>query len=285
MNFSELAFTTADGPTIRARDYAAQGDARGLPVLCLHGLTRNAADFDDVAPAIAASGRRVIVPDARGRGRSDNDPEPMRYRPDVYVGDVLGLLDSLGIARAVFLGTSMGGMMAMLAAVLAPGRVAAAVLNDIGPRIDPAGLARIVSYVGNAGPFPSWAETEAAIRATQEQAFPGKDEDFWRVFTRRVARERPDGLVEFAYDPAISQAFAGNVPPPDLMPLFMALAAVPVLAVRGALSDILSRDGVGAMRGAKPDLEFVEVPGVGHAPLLSEPEAWSAIVRFLARVA
>ena len=141
------------GPFVYARDYAAM--AGRLPVVCLHGLTRNSADFEAVAPKIAALGRRVIAIDARGRGRSDNDPDATRYRPDVYVGDVLHVLDTLGIPRAVFLGTSMGGIMTMLAATIAPDRIAAAILNDIGAEVDPAGLKRIASYVGKAGPFAS----------------------------------------------------------------------------------------------------------------------------------
>lgn len=286
MRFAEHRIATPDGPKVYARDYAAEGTARRLAVLCLHGLTRNSADFEAVALRIAALGRRVIAIDARGRGLSDNDPDPTRYRPDTYVGDGLLVLDALGIARAVFLGTSMGGIMTMLAAAIAPGRVAAAILNDIGPELDPAGIARIASYVGKSRPFSSWQETIAAVKAAQGALFPGGDDDFWRVFARRVARERPDGRVEFAYDPAIAQAFAAApaAPPPSMVPLFQALSAVPILLVRGALSDLLSPAGVATMKRIKPDMEFVEVPGVGHAPTLEEPQAWHAIADFLSRV-
>lgn len=284
MDFAQHRITTADGPFVYARDYA--GATAHLPVVCLHGLTRNSADFDEVAPRIVALGRRVISVDARGRGRSDNDPDPARYRPDVYVGDVLRVFDTLGIARAVFLGTSMGGVMTMLAATIAPDRIGAAILNDIGTEVDPAGLARIASYVGKAGPFASWDEMTRAVRNSQSVAFPNRDEPFWRKFAHRVARERDDGRVEFAYDPAIANAFATAPPgaPPSMMPLFAALADKPVLLVRGALSDLLSAGTAAAMKQAKPDLAFVEVPGVGHAPTLEEPEAWSAIAAFLAEV-
>jgi len=286
MNFAEHLIETADGPKVYVRDYAEEGSVRGLPVICLHGLTRNSTDFEAVAPQIAAQGRRVIAIDARGRGHSDNDPDATRYRPDVYVGDVWRIMDTLGIPRAVLLGTSMGGIMSMLAAVINSPRVAAVILNDIGADVDPAGIARISSYVGKAEPFASWDEAAVAVKATQSVAFPEKDDNFWRTFTRRVARERADGRIELAYDPAIANAFSEtpSAPPPTMMPLFVALATRPVLLIRGALSDLLSRDGVAAMKRAKPDMEFVEVPNVGHAPTLEEPEARSAIASFLAHV-
>jgi pimeloyl-ACP methyl ester carboxylesterase len=285
MDFAEHRIATEDGPRVHARDYAADAVHR-LPVVCLHGLTRNAADFEAVAPRIATLGRRVIVIDARGRGKSDNDPEPARYRPDTYVGDVVRVLDTLNVPRAVFLGTSMGGIMTMLAAVTAPTRIAAAILNDIGPEVDPKGIARIASYVGKSGPFGSWAEMIAAVKASQGAMFPHGDDAFWRTFAQRVARERDDGGVEFAYDPAIAQAFAvpPASPPPSMLPLFEALARVPVLVVRGATSDILSADGVETMRRIKPDLTYAEVPDIGHAPTLEEHEAWDAIAKFLSNV-
>jgi pimeloyl-ACP methyl ester carboxylesterase len=285
MDFAEHRIATEDGPRVHARDYAADASHR-LPVVCLHGLTRNAADFEAVAPRIATLGRRVIVIDARGRGKSDNDPEPARYRPDTYVGDVVRVLDTLNVPRAVFLGTSMGGIMTMLAAVVAPTRIAAAILNDIGPEVDPKGVARIAAYVGKSGPFGSWAEMVAAVKASQGAMFPHGDDAFWRTFAQRVARERDDGRVEFAYDPAIAQAFAAPPasPPPSMLPLFEALARVPVLVVRGAASDILAADGVEAMRRIKPDLVYAEVPDIGHAPTLEEHEAWDAIAKFLSNV-
>lgn len=285
MDFAEHRIATEDGPRVHARDYAADASHR-LPVVCLHGLTRNAADFEAVAPRIATLRRRVIVIDARGRGKSDNDPEPARYRPDTYVGDVVRVLDTLNVPRAVFLGTSMGGIMTMLAAVTAPTRIAAAILNDIGPEVDPKGVARIAAYVGKSGPFGSWAEMIAAVKASQGAMFPHGDDAFWRTFAQRVARERDDGRVEFAYDPAIAQAFAAPPvsPPPSMLPLFKALARVPVLVVRGATSDILAADGVEAMRRIKPDLVYAEVPDIGHAPTLEEHEAWDAIAKFLSNV-
>jgi len=195
------------------------------------------------------------------------------------------VLDALSIPTAVFVGTSLGGLIAMLLAAAMPDRIAAAVLNDIGAEVDPRGLARIRSYVGSSGPVNSWREMTAAVKASQEVAFPARDNGFWEIFARRVAEELPDGRVALAYDPAIANAFKGDYSaPPSMMPMFQALAKVPVLAVRGAISDLLSRATVDAMRTVKPDLESVEVPDTGHAPTLEEPEAWNAIAAFLARV-
>jgi pimeloyl-ACP methyl ester carboxylesterase len=288
MRFAEHRITTNDGPQVYARDYAAEGASRGVPVLCLHGLTRNSADFETIVPTLTALGRRVVAVDVRGRGKSDNDPDPARYRPDVYIADTLRLLDTLGIDRAVLFGTSMGGIMTMLAAVMAPGRIAAAILNDIGPVVDPKGIARIGSYVGKQGPFASWDEMLATVKAGQGPLFPRRGDAFWQAFVRRVGRELPDGRVAFAYDPAIAQAFArapDAPPPPSMIPLFEALAKVPVLVIRGAMSDILAPEGVAAMRAIKPDLDVVEVPNTGHAPTLDEPEVRRAVEGFLSRVA
>jgi pimeloyl-ACP methyl ester carboxylesterase len=286
MSYIEHRIPTKDGPKLFLREYAGHGGRTRVPVLCIPGLTRNSADFEVVAPRIAALGRRVLAIDLRGRGFSDYDPDPGRYRPDVYVGDVLYALETLGVARAVFIGTSLGGIVTMLAATMEPERVAAVVLNDIGPVVDPAGLARIASYVGKSGPFASWSALIEAVKASQGQAFPAADDSFWKTFVRRVAHALPDGRVAFSYDPAIAQVFSQpqTEPTPSLLPFFQALVAKPVLVVRGALSDILSADGVAAMKQAKPDIDYIEVPRVGHAPSLEEPEAWQAIAAFLARI-
>jgi pimeloyl-ACP methyl ester carboxylesterase len=281
--YTERFLRVPDGLSLFARDYApAGGEARGLPVICLHGLTRNSADFDVLAERIAAIGRRVIVPDVRGRGRSDNDPVPDRYRPNIYVGDTVAWLDALAVPRAVFIGTSMGGVITMLAAVTAGERIAAAVLNDIGPEIDPRGIARIGSYVGKEGPYASWDEAIAAVRDIQRDNFPGRDDVFWQKFSHCVLRER-EGRVEYAYDPAIAATF-GGAPPASMLPLFEALAKAPVLVIRGALSNLLSEQGVETMKRVKPDLDYAEVPSVGHAPTLNESVSWNAIEKFLMKL-
>jgi pimeloyl-ACP methyl ester carboxylesterase len=249
-------------------------------------LTRNSKDFETVAPRLAALGRRVLALDVRGRGRSDYDPDPMRYAVPTYVQDVLGLLDALGLERAVFVGTSMGGLITMLLGALYPGRIAAAVLNDVGPELNPAAIARISGYIGKTQPVADWAAAAAATKAIGEAAFPNKDDAFWLAFAQRCWKEQPDGRIALDYDPMIAVPFGlpDGPAPPDLKPVFQAaLGAVPTLLVRGALSDLILPEHVAAMRALKPDLSVIEVPGVGHAPMLDEPEAMDALVDFLAR--
>jgi pimeloyl-ACP methyl ester carboxylesterase len=277
-------FQTADGLRLQYRDYAPVAAEAGPPVLCLHGLTRNLRDFEELAPRIAGLGRRVITASQRGRGGSDRDPAPERYAPPTYVSDMLALLDHLAIPQAVFVGTSMGGLMTLIAAATAPGRVAAAVLNDIGPVIDPAGLARIRGYVGGGKPAADWAEAAAMCRAINGPAFPNETGGaFWERFAHKICRETAPGRIELDYDPAIARSItpAAEGPEPDLWPMFEALESVPTLVVRGAISDILSDATVAEMQRRKPDLATAVIPRVGHAPFLTEPEAWTAISALL----
>lgn len=287
--FEERVIATIDGLALYARDYAPLEPANGLPVICLHGLTRNSRDFEIVAPRIAALGRRVVCPDMRGRGKSANDPDPAHYVPAVYAQDVIAVMDKLSIPKAVFIGTSMGGIITMVLATIAPDRVGASVLNDVGPKIAVQGLARIASYVGRTQPVASWREAAEAVRSIVGSAYPERldDDAFWLAFARRTFHEREDGLIETDYDPHIALAFADfneEAPPPDLTPFFPALAQKPMLSVRGAISDLFGADVVDAMRAVKPDLETVTVENVGHAPMLDEPETWDALLNFLAKV-
>jgi pimeloyl-ACP methyl ester carboxylesterase len=196
---------------------------------------------------------------------------------------MLALLDHLGIGRGVFVGTSMGGLMTMIAAAQAPTRVAAAVLNDIGPEIDPAGLDRIRGYVGGAPSLANWSEAAARCRAINGVAFPdAQDDAFWLGFARKIFREETAGRIALDYDLAISRSVApGSAATADLWPLFDALKPVPTLVIRGELTDILMTSTVGEMRRRKPDLALVTVPRTGHAPFLTEPAAWEALRAFL----
>jgi pimeloyl-ACP methyl ester carboxylesterase len=287
--FEERVIATIDGLALYARDYPALAPVTGLPVVCLHGLTRNSRDFEVIAPRIAALGRRVIAPDMRGRGKSANDPDPAHYVPAVYAQDVVKLMDTLAVPQAVFVGTSMGGIITMVMAATTPDRIAASILNDVGPKLSAEGLSRIAGYVGHVVPLANWEEAARVSREIVGSAYPDRQDDdaFWMAFARRACHERDDGRVELDYDPHIALAFADldpNAPPPDMTPLFQMLAQKPMLSVRGAISDICTADIGALMLSLKADLDSVEVENVGHAPTLDEPSAWDAILDFLAKV-
>jgi pimeloyl-ACP methyl ester carboxylesterase len=281
MAFSERRVQSADGLALAVRDLPGPLGGSRVPVLCLPGLTRNARDFEALAAELARE-RRVLSPDLRGRGRSAWDPEPAHYRPATYLADVLRILDELRVPRVIAIGTSLGGLLTMLLAAARPEALAAAVLNDIGPVLEPEGIARIRAYVGRGGAMKSWGAAAAACRDAQGIAFPGLDDAGWLAFARRTCIEGPDGAVRFDYDPRIAEAVADPAPSSDPWLLWRPLLAIPTLVVRGEISDILSIGTLAEMKRRKPDLHTVTVPGRGHAPLLDEPEALQAIRSFLA---
>jgi pimeloyl-ACP methyl ester carboxylesterase len=267
-----------DGISTFVVEHNAAGAETGPPIICLHGLTRNHKDFRDLIEPLQGMGRRVVALDVRGRGRSDRDPNPSNYNPLVYVRDVMGIMATLAIPRAVFIGTSMGGLMTMILASFAPQMIAGAVLNDIGPEVDPAGLKRIQGYVGAMPKIKNWDEAAAMLSTVGASTFPGRDAAFWLDFAQRNCVQTDQG-IEFDYDPAIAQV-AGSPsdgPLPTMWEQFSAFKDIPTAVVRGALSDLLSADIVARMKLAKPDLITAEVPNVGHAPMLIETEAWGAI--------
>lgn len=286
--FVEVTYRGVGGLSLYARDYAGGGGPARCPVVCIHGLTRNSGDFEDVAPWIAARGRRVLTLDVRGRGRSERDPDPRRYSPSVYATDTLKLLDDAGIARAVFIGTSMGGIITMAIAFKRLRAIAAAVLNDVGPVISMAGLERIKGYVGQGKPLASWDEAAAYIKSINGKAFPDNSMEDWHRWARRTFRSAPDGSIVLDYDPAIATAVrAGQVRTTSFMAklLYKRLARNrPTLLIRGGVSDIIGPQEAAYMRSAAPSLQYAEVPGVGHAPMLTEPSAQQALADFLARV-
>ncbi|SDM14571.1 alpha/beta fold hydrolase [Maricaulis salignorans] len=284
--YSDHFFTTVDGPRLHYRDYAPVGDPRGVPVLCLHGLTRNVRDFEELAPRLAMLGRRVIVVSQRGRGRSDPDPQAERYQPLTYAVDMVGLLDALKVERAVFIGTSMGGLMTMLIAAQQPERIAAAIINDIGPEIAEAGLSRIKANVSVREPVTSWDDAAARSRESNLAAFPKRSDDraFWLDFAHKTWIEAAERRIEPDYHaPIVAQIDTSDVAP-DLWPLWEPFKAFPTLLVRGGVSDLLTPETVAEMKRRKADLEYVEVPDIGHAPFMTEPEAWAAIEAFMKRV-
>jgi pimeloyl-ACP methyl ester carboxylesterase len=259
-------------------------EGAGLPVVCLHGLTRNAHDFDALARALAPR-RRLLALDVRGRGESDWAPVESYALPQ-YAADLAAWLDALALPRAVLVGTSMGGLITLVFGSMHPRRVAAAVLNDVGPVVDPAGLARIQSLVGSAPEtFADHADVVRWFRATQP---PQRLDDAALLEWARYATKRaPGGGLTWRYDRALREQMRGARPAatqlPDLWPLAEALPG-PTLVVRGGASDILTAETSAEMTRRMKDCRAVTIPGVGHAPSLAEPESLAAIESLLSRV-
>jgi pimeloyl-ACP methyl ester carboxylesterase len=278
--YADRYFDLADGLRLHYRDYP--GPADKPPLVCLHGLTRNARDFAQLAERHSPEWR-VIAVDFRGRGLSDYDPQPQRYTPITYAGDVLALLADLGVGEAIFVGTSLGGLVTMAIAAIAPVRIRATILNDVGPDVAPGGVDRILAYVGKDRRFANWDDAANAVAEIQRGSFPRYAHDDWLAMARRNCREE-NGEIRFDYDMAIAEPFKalGATPTVDLWPFFEALAQKPLLVVRGETSDLLTAETTARMRKVAPGMKLAIVPGVGHAPELSEPEAATAIDNFLA---
>jgi pimeloyl-ACP methyl ester carboxylesterase len=274
--------TSRDGLKLFARVYDAAG-AGALPVFCLPGLTRNSRDFESLAPHLALR-YRVVCPDLRGRGHSAWDPNWLNYHPGTYLGDVAAWMAHLHLPRIAIIGTSLGGILGMLLPTLLPGAVAGVVLNDVGPEIDPVGAERIRAYAGRLPPVRDWAEATAQLRAIYANAWPGLTDEIWHVLARRSYREDASGTPVLDADPRIGDAMRSlPASTPTLWPVYTTvLRSIPVLAIRGARSDILSTATLDRMQREKPDLVTLTVENRGHVPLLDEPECLQAIDRFLA---
>ena len=281
--FSEASWQSPDGLELYFRDYAGD-DSGKIPVVCLHGLTRNSRDFEDLAPHIAGLGHRVIVPDMRGRGQSAYAEDSATYAVPTYIADLMALLSQEGIERFVSVGTSMGGLMTMLIAQFAPGKIAGAVINDIGPVVDPQGIDKIKTYLGKGGSFPTWMHAARSLEEVHGESHPSFDTNDWIAMAKRSMTLCNNGRIAFDYDMKIADPFNDadeNAVPPDLWPGFEALAAKPLLLVRGGLSTILGADTLAEMQRRAPDADAVVVPDAGHAPTLDEPEVRSAIEALL----
>lgn len=269
-------FATPDGLSLHYTDAGT-----GVPILCLAGLTRTGADFDYVAPHLSSN--RLIRMDYRGRGASDHAPW-QTYSIAQEAQDALALLDHLALEKVAILGTSRGGLIAMVIAVTARHRLSGVALNDIGPEIAPEGLAVIADYVGRNPPQKTHAEVAHAM-ATRMAGFANVPESRWLEEARKHYRETPSGL-EITYDPDLARAVAeaGTQPAPDLWPLFDALDGLPLALIRGANSDLLARTTADEMRRRRPDMIFAEVPDRGHIPFLDEPAAVQALTQWTARL-
>ncbi|GGC09371.1 alpha/beta hydrolase [Novosphingobium endophyticum] len=288
-DYEDRFWTSRDGVKLHFRDYAGPGSPEGdakPPVICLPGLTRNARDFELLAPRLAARWR-VLCPDMRGRGDSEYAKDAATYNPVQYCEDVLALLDQENIGRFVAIGTSLGGLMTMGLALAAPERIAGAVLNDVGPLLEPVGLSRILDYVGQGRNFATWVHAARALEGTHGAAHPGQPLDFWIGKAKQLMALGSNGRIVFDYDMKIAEPLREQdlESPADLWPAWEALAGRPLLVLRGALSDLLSEATLKRMIARVPEAEAVTLDNVGHTPTLDEPEAIAAIERLLARVA
>ena len=280
-SFKDYFFQTTDGLRLFARDYPGP-DANAPVLLCLHGLTRNSKDFASLAEALT-SDFRVVVPEQRGRGLSDYAEDVSRYSLLQYVEDTQGLLVELGLQRLSVVGTSMGGLMTFALNALSPSLIERAVINDIGPEIAQAGLDRIKSYVGVAGPFEDWEEATAYLSSITAEIFPDWTDSQWSDFARQCYIER-EGQIVIDYDPRIATPLAtqsSDTEAETLWSLFESMAPVPSLLVRGELTDLLSPECVARMQKMHPSMAVLSVPNVGHAPMLNESGVTEAIRRFL----
>jgi pimeloyl-ACP methyl ester carboxylesterase len=278
-----IFITAPDGLRLHARRYG-QRSSTATPVVCLPGLARTATDFEELATALSQCGpRRVIALDYRGRGLSDYDPDPANYSLPVELADVLAVVTALETVPAIFVGTSRGGILTMLLAAVRPTAIAAAVLNDIGPVIEPQGLMRIKSYVGKLPQPRTFEEGAEILRRLFGPQFPKLGQTDWLASARRAFKEEKGRLVT-TYDVRLANALNGvdaERPVPTLWKEFDALADVPLMVIRGANSDLLSVATVEAMRARRTALETMEVPDQGHAPLLVDADTISRIVAFV----
>ncbi|MWD27956.1 alpha/beta fold hydrolase [Aquicoccus sp. SCR17] len=270
-------FTTSDGLSLHFTD-----TGQGVPILCLAGLTRTGEDFAYVTPHL--DGARVLTMDYRGRGRSDWAPDPSSYTPAREAQDVVELLDHLGLPQVAILGSSRGGLVAMVLAATAKDRLTGVALNDVGPELEPEGVAAISGYLGR---DPDWRTLDEAAQARPAAmpGFRGVPEARWRQEVARLYRETPEGL-RITYDPKLREAVLPDPPPPpvDLWPLFDALEGLPLALIRGANSDLLSAATAQKMQERRPDMILAEVADRGHIPFLDEPEALAALRDWMGRL-
>jgi pimeloyl-ACP methyl ester carboxylesterase len=280
--FSDGEWQSEDGLTLRYRDYT--GGAGKPPLLCLHGLTRNARDFEPLAARFAGEWR-LIVPDMRGRGHSEYARDAASYSLATYGTDVLRLLRQLDCGPVIVVGTSMGGLVAMNLAAAKAWPLAGVVLNDIGPELEPTGVARIREYVGQGGSFETWMHAARHLRAQAGPTHPDYQIGDWLAFAKRVMVLAGNGRVVFDYDMKIAEPFNAPAAPVDLWPAFRALAGIPTLVLRGELSDLLSAATVKRMKAEVPAITALTIKRVGHPPSLAEPQAQKAIADWLAVIA
>lgn len=284
-SYTDGYWWSPDGLRLHYRDYAGGDDGRP-PLLCLPGLTRNARDFEPLADRLAGQWR-LICPDMRGRAESAQAKDPMTYVPLTYLQDISRLLTDLAIPRFVAIGTSLGGLITMLIAATHREWLAGALLNDVGPKLEEAGLSRIRTYVGVGQSHPSWVHAARALEEANRAIYPNYGLEQWLVMAKRLYRLNSGGRIVLDYDMRVAEPLrvAGGEAGVDMWPVMNAFRGIPTTILRGERSDLLSAETAARMAEmVGPDADLVTVPDVGHTPVLDEPEAAAAVDRLLARV-
>ena len=284
--FRAITYLSEDGLTLYARDYDSPQSAGRLPIVCLPGLTRNSRDFHQLALLLStdpATPRRIVTVDYRGRGRSAWDVNKANYNLGVETRDVISACQHMAIERAIFIGTSRGGLILHLLAEMRPDLIAAVILNDIGPKIEPSGLKRIRDYLNSAAPPRDWPEAVAFLKACHGRYFPALREHDWQEMAAAIYRD-VDGKPVADFDPVIAaelQMIDFDQPLPELWRHYDSLATIPLMAVKGENSDLLSDNTLAEMRARYPAIVILEALGQGHAPLLPLRPVVQHIRRFV----
>lgn len=285
-DWQDIIWWSGDGVRLHARLYPGPESAATYPpILCLPGLTRNARDFELLAPHLARQ-RPTYVLEFRGRGESAFARDPMTYVPLTYVQDVAALLDDQKIDRFATIGTSLGGLVSMLMAASMPHRLVGALLNDVGPELEARGLERIRDNLGGGASQPTWIHAARALGELNAAIYPDYKIHDWLRLVRQTHRLTPEGRIVADYDKQIAAPLKipGSDQAVDMWPAYRAFGDHPLLILRGELSDILAADIARKMADALPQAQLVEVPRVGHAPTMDEPEALAAIHDWMAEL-
>lgn len=282
--YADRYWTSRDGLKLHYRDYPGREDRP--PIICMHALTRNARDFENLASRLAGEWR-IICPEMRGRGESDYARDAATYNPLQYVEDMGALFEEAEIDRFIAIGSSLGGIMAFIIGMTEPERIVAAAFNDIGPYIEPAGLERVKAHVGQGRNFPTWMHAARDLEGVHGTFFPDYELVDWLAMAKRLMTLSSNGRIVFDYDMKIAEPFLDMDvhAQTDLWPGLDALAGKPLLFIHGELSDLLTTEILGKMKQRARNAEAVTLPRVGHTPTLDEPEAVTAIGRLLAKVA
>lgn len=285
MSYTEHFYKSSDGLDLYYRVYGNASDR--LPIVCLSGITRNCGDFDEFAEGFSKD-RQIFCLDYRGRGQSHWDTDYKNYNPQTYLGDIFVFLTTAQIEKAVFVGTSFGGLLCMGLSGLTPQYIAGVILNDVGPDISDEGGSRIAGYIETDVRYQTIEDVAAAQKSSYSAAYPDVDKGYW-ISTARVGFKYDDKDQNFKpnYDLAIGKALIEQTTdeqPIDLWPFFETMKAKPLLAIRGALSDVLSEETFQKMQKVNPDMQHLTLANRGHVPLLNEPLALKEITGFLETV-